>query len=331
MDRVNLGSKDLVKARKWNEGFNGVFAAFLKPDFEVVLLCRESRHTEGYVSKGCLGCTAPICDACVIKNAFGKQEATYRNRRRHVCAECWSRDHHLIKQPGGLQSKTQTSYAKCAESRDFCQCTVHDGWLCSKCKIEQNSNLATKLEYCATEGCPEQPLNDHFGGRVCLWCDLPMPGRVSLGEARREYDSLHLRARAFHACEPLPVMDPETGSLRVGHRPNTIFQGRENSQTMLDSQRQPVPKPSLLRAHSATDSPMRERQGKNCFKREVGLLRRISVMVPSYQRHRYSDGQGWRSPMEKLRSSSTSLLIRHPTSDDTTPYERPSVILYEGP
>ena len=331
MDNADLGS-NLVEAQRWNEGLNGVYAAFLKPGFEVVLLCRESKHTKGYVSKGCLRCTAPICDACVVKDAYGKQEATHRNRRRHVCAECWSRDEHLIMQPSVFQSKRQTSYAKCAESREFCQCTVHDGWLCSECKIEQNSNLATKLEQCATAGCPDQPLNNYFGGRVCLWCDLPMPGRISLAEARREYDSLHLRARAFHACEPLSAVDPETGCLRLRHGPNTIFQGREDSQKMLDSQRLPAPMPSLFRADSAAAPPMRERQGKDRFKREASLLRRIGVMVPSYRRRRDSYGQEWPSAKEKWRSSSTSLLIRHPTSDDTTtPYERPSVILYEGP
>ena len=331
MDGDGLSNKVLVKPNTWNEGQNGVYATFLKPEFKVDLSCHESQHTEGYVSKGCLRCTTPTCDACVVKDAFGKREATHRNRRRHICVECWSREDHFVMQPNGFQAKTQTSYAKCAKFQEFCQCTVHESWLCSECKTEQNANLATKLEECATRGCPNQPLNEQFGGRICLWCDLPMPGRMSLGEARREYDSLHLRARAFSTCEPLPAVGPDAGWFHIRRHPNAILQGREDSRTMLNSQRLPAPKPSFFRAHSAADPPMQEREGIDRHKGNTGLLRRMNFMMPSYQRRKGNDGQGWRTTKETWRWSSASLPLRHLTTDIATQNGRPSIVLYEGP
>ncbi len=329
-----MDAKNLEKAGKMDEEAISPHFTLLKADRKMVSLCWEPQHTEGYASRRCLRCTMPLCDACVVKDAFGKQESTYHNRRRYVCAECWSRDEHPIVQLNRIQRRTTSSYVGLAESRRFCQCTVHDGWLCSRCKTEQNSSLATKLEQCVTEGCPHKPLNDCFGGRMCLWCDLPMPGRMSHGEARREYDSLHLRARAYSACEPLTpveeVEDPETGGFQIRCRPKSVFLGREDCQRTLDFQRLPAPKP-LLCMHSAADLPTPNNTGNHSFKWEAGLFRKMSLRIPSYNRRRAIDGQGLRSSMLKWRTSSTSLLIRHPTGDFQAQDERPSIVLYEGP
>lgn len=335
MDGAALKNQNPAKACIEGEGPSNNQSTLLQSSFKVVLLCCEPQHTGGYVSRGCLRCTMPICDACVIKDAFGKRESTYHNRRRYVCAECWYREAHLTIQPIGLQSKTLSTYAKLAESQEFCQCSVHDGWLCSRCKTEQNSNMAASLEQCAITGCPIQPLSDRLGGRMCLWCNFPMPGRMSPGEARRDYDSLHLPARAYSTCEPLTPETPEVPAISWFHirrRSDSVFQGREDSQINFDTQTQPAPKPSsLLRADSATDLPTRGRKGKDSFKREAGLLPRFNFMRPSYQRRGDRDGQGLRSMMVKWRSSSTSLLIRRPTCDVEMQSERPSIVLYEGP
>ena len=319
MDRAALKNQDPAKECTQIEGPFYNQSTLLQPSFKVVLLCWEPQHTGGYVLRGCLRCTIPICDACVIKDAFGKRESTYQNRRRYVCAECWYRIDHLTVRPRGLQSKTRSAYAKLAESQNFCQCSVHDGWLCSRCKTEQNFNLAARLEQCAMTGCPIQPLTDRFGGRMCLWCNFPIPGRMSPGESRREYDSLHLRARAYSTCEPLTLDTPEVlanSSFPMRRQSDLIFQGREDSQIVLDTQRQPAPKPSaFLRAHSGPDLSTRGRKGQDSFRRDAGLLRRFKFMRPSYQRHEDSDGQGLHSMMVKWRSSSTSLLNRRSICD----------------
>ncbi len=332
MDCASPHDKDLEKAEQVDKELSGIRSASLKPSFDIVLLCWDPQHTEGYVSKGCLRCTLSTCDACVIKNAFGKQDSTYANRRRHVCAECWARSEHPEIQLNRLQSKTQVSYAKRAEFEEFCQCTVPDGWLCSRCKTAQNSSLGTKLEQCVIEGCSKKPLHNCFGGRMCLWCDMPMRGRKSLGEARREYDSLHLRARAYSACEPLTpveeVDDPEIGWLQIRRKPKPVFLGQGTP----DLQRQPASKPRLLRAHSVPDPSTPDSKGEDSLKMWAGLLRRMSLKISSYKRRSDVMGLGLRTSMGKWRSSSTSLLIQSSTSNCQKQDQGPAMILlYEGP
>lgn len=297
----------------------------------IVLLCWDPQHTKGYVSKGCLRCTLPTCDACVIKNAYGKQDSTYADRRRLVCVECWSRSEHPEIQLNRLQSRPQVSYAKRAEFEEFCQCTALDGWLCSRCKTEQYSGLGTELEQCVTEGCSQKPQHNFFGGRMCLWCDMPMRGRKSLGEARREYDSLHLRARAYSACEPLTpveeVDDPEIAWLSTRRKPKTVSLG----QGTLDLQRQPASKPCLLRAHSVPNPSAPDSKDEDSPKKVAGLLRKMSLKISSCKRRCDIEGLRLRTSTGNWRSS-TSLLIQSSASDFQKQDQAPAmVILYEGP
>ena len=334
MECAPLETEDLGKVGNQDAGLTGYRPVLLKSDLKNLLVCWEPHHTEGYVSRCCLKCTMPICDACVVKDAFGKQEATYRNRRRYVCLDCWSPERSIIR-PSGSGSRIVPSYAQRVASREFCQCSVYNGWLCSKCKTGQNSDLTSKLDQCVTERCPNKPSKDHFGGRMCLWCDLPMPGRMSPGEARREYDSLHLRARAYSSCEPLApvkeVDDPEAVRFQIRHPLRPVFLGRDDYRERLDSQRQFALKPTLSSAHSAAALPTKENKDMENHKRDSGLRRRMSLILPSFKTRRDGKGYGLRTSMVKWRSSSASLLVQRPSSVIEKQEESSAIVLYEGP
>lgn len=166
---------------------------------------------------------------------------------------------------------------------------------------------------------------------MCLWCGLPMPGRMSHGEARREYDSMHLRARAYSACEPLTpvkdVDDPEAGWYQIRCRPEHV----SLSQGTLDFPRQSAPKPRLHPTHSAPDPSTHDSKGKDSFKMGLGLLRRMSVKFSSYNMRKDIDDLGLRTSMVKWRSSSSSLLIRHSTNNVQKQGEGHAIVLYDGP
>ena len=78
--------------------------------------------------------------------------------------------------------------------RGLCVCTAKDGHLCLACKTRQNEMVDQELAICYGNGCSATK-DGSFEGRICLWCDLPLPGGRSRAEARREYDTKHLRAK----------------------------------------------------------------------------------------------------------------------------------------
>ena len=156
------------------------------------LCCSEPQHTRGDKVKGCLICSMPVCQACIIKASFGKRdENTFPNRRRSLCVECFNLGNpHQETSLNGEEDFIQTSYFM----RTECICTAKDGHLCLRCKIKQNSKLDSRHKQCCGIGCSRSEL-DGFGGRVCLWCDSPLPRERSRAESRRDYDSRHLLAR----------------------------------------------------------------------------------------------------------------------------------------
>ena len=156
------------------------------------LYCSEPQHTRGNKVKGCLICSMPICEACIIKASFGKRdENTFPNRIRPLCNECFNfGNSHRETALGGNENIIQTSYPM----RTECVCTAKDGHLCLRCKTKQNAKLDGIKIQCFGMGCSKSKL-DHFGGRVCLWCNLPLPRERSRAESRRDYDRRHLLAR----------------------------------------------------------------------------------------------------------------------------------------
>ena len=146
-------------------------------------------------------CSMPVCEACIIKESFGKRdEKTFQHRTRTLCPDCYDSDNPHIEQTFKPESKGKDTMHSLSETGITCICTPKDGHLCLRCKIEQRSNLAIKLARCYGQDCMEtQP--GGFSGRICLWCDLRLPGERSRAEARRDYDARHLLARSHSSFE----------------------------------------------------------------------------------------------------------------------------------
>ena len=165
------------------------------------LCCSEIQHTRGANIKGCLMCSMPVCEACIIKASFGKRdENTFPNRTRSLCVECFdSGTPHQAAMFSGEEKIALPSYLM----RGECVCTAKDGHLCLRCKTKQNSELETRHNQCYGQGCSKSILDD-FGGRVCIWCDLPLPPERSRAESRRDYDIRHLLARTHSSYDQSP-------------------------------------------------------------------------------------------------------------------------------
>ena len=154
------------------------------------LCCSEPQHTRGDKVNGCLVCSMPVCQACIIKASFGKSsQNTFPNRIRSLCVECFnSGNPHQETSLNGEEAIIQTSYFR----RTECICTAK-GHLCLRCKTKQNSKLDSRNSECYGTGCSRSE-QDGFGGRVCLWCNLPLPRERSRAGSSRDYDSRHLFA-----------------------------------------------------------------------------------------------------------------------------------------
>ena len=170
--------------------------------------CSEPQHTKGDKVKGCLMCSMPVCEACIIKASFGKHdENTFPSRIRSLCVECFNlgippRETSLL---DGEENTTHTSYIR----RTECTCAAKDGHLCLRCKTKQNLKLDCRKIQCFGMGCSTSKM-DYFGGRVCLWCNHPLPRERSRAESRRIYDARHLLARRHSSYNQSLGEGPET-------------------------------------------------------------------------------------------------------------------------
>lgn len=168
------------------------------------LCCSENQHIRGANVKGCLMCSMPVCEACIIKDSFGKRnENTFPNRTRSLCVECFdSGNPHQAATLYGEETATLPPYFM----RTECVCTAKDGHLCLRCKTKQNLKLETRHNQCYGKGCSKS-ISDDSGGRVCIWCDLPLPRERSRAESRRDYDIRHLLARTHSSYDQSPEED----------------------------------------------------------------------------------------------------------------------------
>lgn len=165
------------------------------------MICSEPKHTKGSNPRGCRMCSKPVCEGCIVKASFGKPEKTFQNRRRHLCPECWTTSNPLRENPiEPLHISKPVSYTPCYEGvlvfRGYCSCTARDGWLCLECKTAQRPDPEIKGRICAGQNCSNLLDESKEELRACLWCHLPLEGRPSRGESRRDYDSRHLYARS---------------------------------------------------------------------------------------------------------------------------------------
>ena len=182
------------------------------------LCCSEPQHTRGAKIKGCLLCSMPVCEACIIKASFGKHdENTFANRTRSLCVECFD-----LGNSHQESSLNDEEYVVLTSSliRTECICTARDGHLCLKCKTKQNSKVGIRTNKCYGIGCSKS-ISDSFGGRVCLWCDLPLPRERSRAESRRDYDARHLLARTHSSYEQTVGEGPEDDSIDSA-KPETV-------------------------------------------------------------------------------------------------------------
>ena len=184
------------------------------------MLCSELNHTRGNNIRGCLMCSMPVCEACIIKESFGKRdEKTFQHRTRTLCSDCYDSETPHIEQAlkPGMEGKDVIHRLR--KTWSTCVCTPKEGYLCLRCKIEQRSKMAVKLARCYGQGCTRTQLGG-FPGRICLWCDLRLPGERSRAEARRDYDARHLLARS-HSSFERPVDEEFVSSAQV--KKNLIY------------------------------------------------------------------------------------------------------------
>ena len=160
------------------------------------LYCSERQHTRGGNVKGCLMCSMPVCEACIIKASFGKRdENTFPSRTRSLCIECLSSgDSHRGTSLNSQKKNVRTT----SVLRTECICTAKDGYLCLACKTTQNSDFKSLSNQCYI--CLNSK-SDGFSGWVCLWCNLPLPRERSRAESRRDYDARHLYARIYFSYD----------------------------------------------------------------------------------------------------------------------------------
>ena len=98
--------------------------------------CSSKTHTKGDKTRSCIYCSMPICESCVVKHSFGKNENTFKNRCRFMCQHCW--DIGNIQKEWRWRERPnpagEYSHKSAAEDRQYCTCTSKDGWVCNDCK-----------------------------------------------------------------------------------------------------------------------------------------------------------------------------------------------------
>lgn len=235
----SLALGDLFNLSKVNSSYRAVLHGFGKPVFQEVmtqckgnlrpglcigahrtplwenlkarsrLQCSEPQHKRGSHAKGCLICSMPVCEACIIKSSFTKRnDTTFQNRHRPLCSDCWySGNRHKLHPIGIEDGKFPRSYPDQAANGELCVCTAKDGILCTGCRSVQNAKVNPEMEQCHGESCPNGNLESkptYMQGRVCLWCSRQLPGSRDRAKSRRDYDARHLFARSHSTYDRLP-------------------------------------------------------------------------------------------------------------------------------
>ena len=188
---------------------------------ERLLLCSEPQHVQGTKVRGCLLCTMPVCEACIIKASFRQRDGgTFASRTRSLCPECYSVGNAFEgKLPDGLGNDGITRILDPGEA--FCVCTATDGHLCLKCKTAQKSDSEINRDRCHGRGCSRTKAGG-FPSQVCVWCTLRLPSEHHRVRARREYDQLHLLARAHSTYEgPTEARIKEAAEIELLERLST--------------------------------------------------------------------------------------------------------------
>lgn len=189
--------------------------------------CSEPLHTKGSSTKPCRICSTPVCDGCIVKASFSKEEVTLHMCRAYKCIECWI-------------SRKPLRDHRPAESLDedndnFCICSTQDKWLCLKCKHIRRRFSESHIIQCEGRECSTIMESACYGGIICLLCGLETrPGREI---SQREYDSIHLSARFFTTIEP------DTSELENSNNGVTGPEAESSLQLSVDTNMMPGPEP----------------------------------------------------------------------------------------
>lgn len=212
--------------------------------------CSEPYHTKGSSTKPCRICSAPVCDGCIVKASFAKEEVTLHMCRAYSCIECWiSRKPLQDRRPAGSVDE---------DNDNFCICSTQDKWLCLQCKHIRRRFSASQMIQCEGRECLTIMESACYGGITCLLCGLETrPGREI---SQREYDSIHLSARFFTAFDP-DTPEPESGEAGSEAQPSVdsnMVPSAEPCQTSGPPERprwrgEQTGRVEMLQVHSAAD------------------------------------------------------------------------------
>lgn len=187
------------------------------------LRCSEPQHTKGTTVRACTLCFMPVCEGCVIKNSFRKNEASFQYRHRPLCVECWpcSSSHSERRSEWDIFDNVAT-----LRQGDTCSCSANDGWLCLQCKKDHRVDMHSKINRCYRRGCAKELDGEYATRQICLWCQLPIPAtRV---EVRRRHDSQHLYAKFVTEVEgpgpPWHEDEPDTTCFKIVYTPQQLLQ-----------------------------------------------------------------------------------------------------------
>jgi hypothetical protein len=162
-------------------------------------ICSSKTHTKGDKTRSCLYCSMPICESCVVKHSFGKNENTFKNRCRFMCQLCWDTGNIQREQrySGRLGVAEDCSHKSASEAREFCTCTSKNGWVCNDCKETQNASAKViGAKVCFGLNCNRILEEDKDRRKFCLWCDKPVPRSRASMESRIAFDQRMSDARA---------------------------------------------------------------------------------------------------------------------------------------
>ncbi len=171
-----------------------------KLDVKPPPICSEPHHVRGNNVQGCIMCSMPVCEGCVIKLSFSKNdERPFANRSRSLCPDCYN----LGNTPhnDSLEGSASGRSASILNPEEpVCICTAKSGHLCFRCKTKQKVEFQVNLERCHGKGCSRTKAGG-FPPRVCLWCGRRLPNDHDRASTRREYNSRHLLARSLSTYE----------------------------------------------------------------------------------------------------------------------------------
>lgn len=160
--------------------------------------CSSKTHTKGENTRSCLYCSMPICESCIVKHSFGKNEGTFKNRCRFMCQRCWDTGN-LQKErrySGVLSGAGKCTHKSAGHARNFCVCTSKDGWVCNDCKERQNTDAkANGWKFCSGDQCGAVLEEDKERRKICLWCDKPVPRVRASMESKIAFDQKMMDAR----------------------------------------------------------------------------------------------------------------------------------------